>query len=154
MLPFIFKENVDDDLSIEEEIYDENNNNNDNESKSFLMESAIIKEHKKEIYAHIGEKFYEIKELMNGATDDVKLEVYNKYTTDENKKYVSLEIFIKLYKQKLRSYMRKKEKKNKILEEEKLKNQKNKTDKLNAMKQNIVILAGVLIAVVIYLFIK
>ncbi len=154
MLPFIFKENVDDDLSIEEEIYDENNNNNDNESKSFLMESAIIKEHKKEIYAHIGENFYEIKELMNGATDDVKLEVYNKYTTDENKKYVSLEIFIKLYKQKLRSYMRKKEKKNKILEEEKLKNQKNKTDKLNAMKQNIVILAGVLIAVVIYLFIK
>ena len=42
----------------------------------------------------------------------------------------------------------------KMNEEEKLKNQKNKTDKLNAMKQNIVILAGVLIAVVIYLFIK
>ena len=37
MLPFIFKENVDDDLSIEEEIYDENNNSNDNESKSFLI---------------------------------------------------------------------------------------------------------------------
>ena len=91
---------------------------------------------------------------MNGATDDVKLEVYNTYTTDENKKYVSLEIFIKLYKQKLRSYMKKKAKNNKILEEEKLKNQKNKTDKLSAVKQNIIIVAGVFIAIFIYLLIK
>ena len=154
MLPFIFKENINSLSSEEEEEDISDNNDNDNESKNFLLEYSIIKEHKKEIYAHIGENFHEIKELMNGATDDVKLEVYNTYTTDENKKYVSLEIFIKLYKQKLRSYMKKKAKNNKILEEEKLKNQKNKTDKLSAVKQNIIIVAGVFIAIFIYLLIK